>query len=227
MKSTTKILVAAIILTGASPSFATMILLSEVRSVTASYYGSGRETHTSPGSFGNFEANARGTPFGGGSVYAYQHSNITPTEFNIVHTLSDDYGPGGEARSDFVVNFQLLEYTRITIDGYCNMYSGFAGLVRDSESIPLIWTDAPGSTSQFYRNCLTFDQVLQPGFYTFSTFELPRETVTTRIVLRATTVPDVGSSASMLVIGLLSLVAVRYSRAWACLGKNGCVGSVG
>lgn len=196
MKSMLRLTIGILNLIWITPSFSAVILISETRSVTASYYGGGIETITSDGTFGLFEALAVGTPFGGGLMSAYQESDITPTGFTIQHSVADNYGPGGWAKSSFTVDFLLSEDSRITIDGYCNYFSGFASLTSGSQTIPLVW-----GPDDIYRNYLTFDQVLGPGLYTFTTYEIPRETVSTRIDLRFSSVPDEGSSAWMLAIG--------------------------
>src|SRR5688572_2685218 len=143
-----------------TPGFAQMGLISEARSVTASYYGSGVETNSSAGTFGVFEASAVGIPFGGGSMYAYQKSNITPSEITIEHQIADFYGPGGWAKSDFEFKFSLLQDTRITMTGYCNNFSGFVSLTSESfGAIPVVWHGYP-PYEMLYRNFLDFDQVL-------------------------------------------------------------------
>lgn len=197
-----------------TPAFANMILISEARSVMASYYGSGIETHSSDGTFGVFEAGAVGTPFGGGFVYAYQKSNITPSDVTIEHRAIDWYGPGGMARSDFALQFSLPEPTRITMSGYCNMFNGYVSLVSQSlGAIPLVWNDGPGSPYTYvYRNYLEFDHVLSPGMYTLSSYELPRESVFTRIALHASSVPDSGTTALMLAFGWLLLSSFASTR---------------
>lgn len=196
MKSMLRLAIGILNLIAITPSFAGMILLSETRSVTASYYGGGTETITSDGTFGAFEATAHGTPFGGGFVTASQKSDITADGFTIQHRASDYYGPGGSALSSFAVSFLLQEATRIIIDGYCNFYSGSASLTSGGQIIPLSWGGPPGD---YFRNYLAFDQVLGPGVYSFTTTETARETVTTRISLRA--VPDEGATAWMLIVG--------------------------
>ena len=186
------------------------MLISETRSVTASYWGGGTETHSSAGTFGAFEASAVGVPFGGGSMLAYQKSNITPTEITIEHHVADFYGPGGWAESTFEVNFSLWEDTRLTISGYCNLFSGFLSLTSDSlGELPIAWHGAPGNPFDVYQNYLDFDQVLGPGTYTLSSYEIPREDVRTRFELHALSVPDTGSSGLMLAIGALALGAIR------------------
>lgn len=202
MKSMLRLAIGILNLIAITPSFAGMILLSETRSVTASYYGGGAETITSDGTFGAFDATAIGTPFGGGSVSVSQKSDITADGFTIQHRASDYYGPGGLAKSSFTVSFLLEAATRIIIDGYCNYFSGSASLTSGAQIIPLVWGGRPGGPpDNYYRNYLAFDQVLGPGVYTFTTTETARETVSTRISLRAISVPDEGATAWMLVVG--------------------------
>ena len=176
-----------------------MALISEARSVTVSYYGSGIETHSSDGTFGMFEAAAVGTPYGGGHMYAYQKSNITPSEITLENTASDIYGPGGLAESNFEVKFSLPQDTRITISGYRNWLQWVSLASVSLGPIPLGW-NAPN---------LNYDQVLGAGEYTLTSFMRPVETQIQRIELHASSVPDGGTSAWMLAIGVLSLVAIR------------------
>jgi len=196
-----------------APAFAEMVLLSEARSVFVSYYGGGIETHSSDGTFGLFDASAFGTPFGGGSVAAMQRSNITSTEVTIAHSIVDNYGPGGVANSNFEFKFSLPEPTRITILGYSAYFSGPASLVSESlGAIPLVW----GPPGNLYRNYLNFDEVLDPGVYTFTSNEWLRgDGIRTTLDLRAhaLSVPDGGGTAGMLAVGMLWLVVTcAYSR---------------
>lgn len=192
------------------PAFAGMILLSETRSVTASYYGNGTETIVSDGTFGLFDATAVGIPFGGGFMSARQKSTITPTEVLIEHFVHDMYGPGGWAYSEFQLTFALVAPTRITLDGYSNMESGFVSLVSASLGpLPLIWTGADGDPNAMHLNYLNFDRVLDPGLYTLSSYEFPREFVSTRFHLQAASVPEAGSSLVLLGIGMLAVGTLR------------------
>jgi hypothetical protein len=181
------------------------VLISEARSVTASYYGSGIETISSAGNFGPFSATAVGIPFGGGWVSASQVSNLTSTRIEVTHRVNDFYGPGGWAASSFEVKFSLPHETRIQISGYSAYFSGPATLVSESAgAIPLVW-----GPDNFYRNYLEFDQVLDSGVYTFTSNEWIRgDGIFTRLVLREA-VADSGPSAGLLLIGLLSLAASR------------------
>jgi hypothetical protein len=187
------------------PASAQMALISEARSVTVSYYGSGVETHSSNGMFGMFDASAVGIPFGGGSVSVSQHSNITSSEITLDHRALDMFGPGGFGRSNFEVKFSLPEDTRITVSGDYWWYK-FASL--SSESLgPLAWDTSP------YYNEYRFDRVLGPGVYTFSStlyaWEYQRET----IVLRATSAaPDSGSAFTLLAGAVIGLLAIHRRR---------------
>lgn len=183
-----------------------LVLLSETRSVTASYYGGGIETITSDGSFSAFTAVAVGVPFGGGAVRASQVSHIATTGFDLQHSLYDGYGPGGWAASTFELRFSLEEDTRISIIGYSAYFSGPASLVSETQgAIPLVW-GPPGSP---FRNHLEFEQVLKAGVYTFTSNETLRgDGISTRLALREV-VPDGGSSIWYLVFAFLSLVALR------------------
>ena len=197
------LIVPALIL--AAPAHA-LIMVSEARSVFVSYYGSGIEMHSSPGTFGAWTGSAIGTPFGGGNVSAYQQSNITSTGFALLHSTHDNYGPGGVAESRFRFTFSLTEATRINITGFSNTFAGSATLTGH----PLIWTG-------MYQNNLDFDQVLGVGLYTFETMEWLRwDNPLTRITLRegppragAESVPDSGSTAGMLGLALAALVVMR------------------
>jgi hypothetical protein len=137
-----------------APAFAQMVLISESRSVTVSYHGSGTGTTSSTGTFGLFEASAVGVPFGGGVMIAEQKSNITPSKITIEHYMYDYYGPGGFALSTFEVTFSLLQDTRLTMSGYCSNLSGFVSLESElSGEIPIVWHSGPGTPPGFeYRN---------------------------------------------------------------------------
>jgi hypothetical protein len=186
-----------------------LVLVAESRSVTASYYGNGIETISSPGTFGKFSAAAVGIPFGGGSVWAGQTSDITTAGFTLAHSAVDNYGPGGVAESLFQVTFSLPQATQILITGVSNYFSGNATLVSDSLGmIPLLW-GPPGS---IYRNNLDFDQVLAPGVYTFTSREWIRDSVGTSFNTRISLierVPDGGGGAWLLGLGIFLLAAIR------------------
>jgi hypothetical protein len=188
-------------LISATPASANLVLISEARSVTVSYWGSGAETHSSDGTFGLFEAVAIGTPFGGGSLRIYQKSNITSSGFTLEHQANDHYGPGGYGLSAFQFTFGLVQDTRITISGVSHNFArpGLASLSGYS----LVWGPP------FWHNYLEFDQVLAAGVYTFSSNQTVGDGATTNITLRAAVVPDGGTCAWMLAIGVLSLVAIR------------------
>jgi len=188
----------------ATPALA-LVLIAESRSVTASYYGAGIETISSAGTFGTFTATAIGIPFGGGSVRASQISNITSSLIEVSHALDDFYGPGGWAASNFQVKFSLPQETRITISGSSAYFSGPASLISESEgAIPLIW-----GPDTVYRNHLEFDQVLNPGVYTFTSNETLRgDGIRTKLVLREW-VPDRGHSGWMLAAGVAALLVLR------------------
>jgi hypothetical protein len=204
-----------------TPALANMVLISETRSVYVSYYGSGIETHSSGGTFGLFEASAVGIPYGGGGVHVYQKSNITPSEITLEHSAHDLYGPGGYGLSNFEVKFSLAQDTRITIIGYQNWFR-WASL--SSESLgPFPWNGyysyytgvPPGLPSDWHHSPMNtyygFDHVLGPGVYTLSSTMYPYEFQHEGIVLRATSVgvPDGGTTALLLAIGILSLLAIR------------------
>lgn len=186
-----------------------LVLIAESRSVTASYYGGGIETISSPGTFGIFSDSANGIPQGGGHVYAGQTSDITTAGFTLFHSAVDNYGPGGVAESIFRVTFSLPQATRISISGYSNYFSGNATLVSDSlGSIPLLW----GPSGSIYRNYLDFDQVLTPGVYSFASREWIRDGLGTSFNTRISLVeriPDEGGSVWLLVIGILSIGAIH------------------
>ena len=188
-----------------APPALALVLISETRSVTASYYGAGIETISSPGTFGTFAATAVGTPFGGGYVLASQTSNLTSSVIEVAHALDDFYGPGGWAASNFQVSFSLPQSARITISGISAYFSGPASLVSESEgAIPLIW-----GPDTFYRNTLDFNQVLGPGIYTFTSNETLRgDGIRTRLTLREV-VPDRGHTGWMLAVGVVALIALR------------------
>lgn len=188
-----------------APPALALVLISETRSVTASYYGAGIETISSTGTFGTFAATAVGTPFGGGYVLASQTSNLTSSVIEVAHALDDFYGPGGWAASNFQVKFSLPQSARITISGISAYFSGPASLVSESEgAIPLIW-----GPDTFYRNYLDFNQVLGPGIYTFTSNETLRgDGIRTRLILREM-VPDRGHTGWMLAVGVASLLVLR------------------
>jgi len=216
MKSYRRLLLLPVIILSALPARA-LIMVSEARSVFVSYYGAGIETHSSPGTFGQWTGSAIGTPFGGGNVAAYQQSNITSTGFDLHHAIYDGYGPGGRADSNFQFVFRLTQPTPISITGFSFYFSGPASLVSDTlGNIPLVW----GPDGSFYRNYLDFSRVLNPGLYTFTSNEWMRgDGINTRISLRddlrddppnpISDVPDSGSTAGMLGLALVALVAIR------------------
>ena len=203
-----------------APAYGEMVLISEARSVTVSYYGAGIETHSSAGTFGEFHGNPIGIPYGGGAMLASQDSNISPSGFTLVHSIRDFFGPGGWAESNFQVTFSLPQETRISISGFRDYAFPFgynnpssAVLVSDSDGvIPLVWY------GDFYltinlQNRLNFDEVLSPGVYTFTA----RETFLfdhnfSRLEVRASSVPDDGSSALQLAFGIFALFAIHRRR---------------
>lgn len=189
-----------------TPAFA-LVLISESRSVFVNYHGGGdrSELITSAGTFGLFSATPIGIPFGGGSVYVHQTSNITPAGFDLFHSVQDYYGPGGVGQSNFTFTFQLNQPTPISITGYSAYFSGPATLTGTA----LTWA-GPNGVKDPYNNYLNFNQVLGAGTYTFTSNEWMRgDGISTRISLRDQSVPDSGSSAWMLAAGLLSLAAIR------------------
>jgi len=191
-----------------TPAFA-LVLISESRSVFVDYHGGGdrSELITSAGTFGLFSATPRGIPFGGGAVAVHQTSNITTAGFDVWHSVQDFYGPGGVGQSNFSVTFQLNQPTPISITGYSAYFSGPATL----NGTALTWTGPNGVKDPYnYNNYLNFNQVLGAGTYTFTSNEWMRgDGISTRISLRDQSVPDGGSVAWMLAIGLLSLAAIR------------------
>jgi hypothetical protein len=206
-----------------TPAHATMVLLSETRSVYVSYYGSGIETHSSGGTFGMFEASAVGIPYGGGGLYVNQKSNITPSEITLEHEAHDKYGPGGYGLSHLEVKFSLAQDTRITIIGY-QWWNRYASL--SSESLgrfpfdgyytytseppgPLPWDRPRGLPLTYW----TFDHVLGPGVYTLSSSLIPYESQYEGIVLRATsTVPDGGISIALLACPIFGALWIHQRR---------------
>jgi hypothetical protein len=184
-----------------------LVLISESRNVFVDYHGGGdrSELITSAGTFGLFDATPLGIPFGGGAVYVRQTSNITTAGFDLFHSVQDYYGPGGVGESNFSFTFQLNQPTPILITGYSFYFSGYATL----NGTALTWA-GPTGVRDIYNNYLNFNQVLGAGTYTFTSKEWLRgDGISTRIALRDQSVPDGGSSAWMLAVGLLSLAAIR------------------
>ena len=181
-----------------------LILLSESRSVFVSYYGSGIETHSSDGNFGLFDATAIGVPYGGGSVFVRQLSNITTQVIRVEQWAYDGYGPGAVGRSDFQVRFSLPEPTPFTVSASTWSYPGLATLVSDTlGTIPVHWPYGFGGVLN------SMDLMLAAGTYTFTAGVHYGDGIHTIYELRVPNVPDRGATASMLAVGLLSLVAVR------------------
>ncbi len=187
-------------------------MVFESRSVLASYYGGGLELRSSTGNFGAFDATATGIPFGGGSVTASQHSTITSSGFDLQHNITDFFGPGGRAESNFQFVFRLDQPKTIAITGYSFFFSGPASLMSESGPIPLVW-----GPDTLYRNYLDFSQVLGPGLYTFTSNEWLRgDGINTHITMReeppragGSNVPDSGSTAVLMGLGLVGLAAMR------------------
>lgn len=186
-----------------------LVMVSESRSVFANYHGGGdrSELITSNGNFGTFAATADGIPFGGGFVNATQNSTITTSGFDLWMSIQDYYGPGGTAETRFEFTFALPQPTRISITGFSWYFSGMASL----DGVAMNWT-GPSGVKDWWNNYLFFDQILEAGQHTFSSYENMRgDGISTRITMREVTVPEGGPTAWMLAIGMLSVMAIRRS----------------